>query len=169
MKIGGLHIGRQIRRFFGVKVMNNTNRRAGRRRKAGVLAAALSGLMALSMPAAAQGPERTSSETVHEENLQAQSAAKHHYASPAQRAEDALLIVKIKAAIADEGLADDYPLTVDADHDRVTLVGVLASREDVDRAVALVAGIDGVKGINNRTHLAKESWMTGQVSGSPGF
>ena len=84
MKIGGLHIGRQIRRFFGVKVMNNTNRRAGRRRKAGVLAAALSGLMALSMPAAAQGPERTSSETVHEENLQAQSAAKHHYA-PGQR------------------------------------------------------------------------------------
>ena len=87
---------------------------------------------------------------MHEENQQAQSAAKHHYASPAQRAEDALLIVKIKAAIADEGLADDYPLTVDADHGRVTLVGVLASREDVDRAVALVAGIDGVKGINNR-------------------
>jgi len=28
-----------------------------------------------------------------------------------------------KTAIADEGLADDYPLTVDADHGRVTLTG----------------------------------------------
>jgi hypothetical protein len=33
------------------------------------------------------------------------------------------LIVEAKTAIADEGLADDYPLTVDADHGRVTLTG----------------------------------------------
>jgi hypothetical protein len=31
------------------------------------------------------------------------------------------LIVEAKTAIADEGLADDYPLTVDTDHGRVTL------------------------------------------------
>ncbi len=56
----------------------------------------------------------------------------------------------MKAAIANEGLADDSPLTVDADHGRVTLTGVLASREDVDHAIALVASLDGVKGVNNR-------------------
>jgi osmotically-inducible protein OsmY len=58
--------------------------------------------------------------------------------------------VEVKTAIADEGLADDYPLTVDADHGRVTLTGVLASSQDVRRAVTLAAGIDGVKGVNNR-------------------
>jgi len=57
--------------------------------------------------------------------------------------------VEAKTAIADEGLADDYPLTVDADHGRVTLTGVLASRQDVRRAVTLVASLDGVKGVNN--------------------
>ena len=113
-------------------------------------AAALSGAIALALPAGAQAQERIESETIRQQDLSAQSAAEHHYASPAQRAQDALLIVEVKAAIANEGLADDYPLTVDADHGRVTLTGVLASREDVDRAIALVAGLDGVTGINNR-------------------
>jgi len=113
-------------------------------------AAALSGAIALARPAAAKAQEWTESEAVRKENLSAQSAARHHYASPAERAQDALLIVKVKAAVADEGLADDYPLTVDADHGRVTLTGVLTSREAVKRALTLVAGIDGVKGINNR-------------------
>jgi hyperosmotically inducible protein len=91
-----------------------------------------------------------SSESERHENLSAQSVQNHHYTSPAERAEDALLIVKVKAAIAHEGLADNYPLTIDADHGRVTLTGVLASPRDVRRAVVLVAGIDGVTGVNNR-------------------
>jgi hyperosmotically inducible protein len=120
------------------------------RTRAAFAAAALAGAIVLALPAAAKAQQRNSNESVREENLSAQSAAKHHYASPAERAQDALLIVKVKAAIADEGLADDYPLTVDADHGRVTLTGVLASREDVDRAVTIVAGIGGVTGVNNR-------------------
>jgi osmotically-inducible protein OsmY len=55
-----------------------------------------------------------------------------------------------KSTAPADGVADDYPLTVDADHGRVTLTGVLASPQDVHRAVALAAGIDGVKGVNNR-------------------
>jgi hyperosmotically inducible periplasmic protein len=91
-----------------------------------------------------------SSESERQENLSAQSVERHHYASPVGRAQDAPLLVKIKAAIADERLADNYPVTVDADHGRVTLTGVLASPQDVQRAVNLVAGIDGVAGVNNR-------------------
>jgi len=118
--------------------------------QAGFTAAALAGAIVLALPAAPEAQELNSSASVREEHLSAHSAANHHYASPAERAEDALLIVKVKAAIADEGLADDYPLTVDADHGHVTLTGVLASREDVDRAATVVAGIDGVTGVNNR-------------------
>ena len=113
-------------------------------------AAMLSFAMALAMTATSWAQDTTTSESVHEQDLSAQSAAKHHYNSPAERADDDLLIVKVKAAIADEGLADDSPMTVDADHGRVTLTGMLASREDVQRAVQLVSGIDGVKGVNNR-------------------
>jgi osmotically-inducible protein OsmY len=129
-----------------------------RRRWAGLFAAAVfSGAFALTLPAAATAQERTESETVRQQDLSAQSSAKHHYASPAERAQDALLIVKVKAAIADQGLADNYPLTVDADHGRVTLTGVLASREDVARAIALVASIGGVTGVNNRLTWQKNS------------
>ena len=115
---------------------------------AGLAVAALS-LTIMAQPSTARAQTRVDSESVHQE-LSAQSTATHHYSSPADEAQDALLIVKVKAAIADEGLADDYPLTVDADHGRVTLAGVLASPEDVQRAAILVAGIDGVKGVNNR-------------------
>jgi hyperosmotically inducible periplasmic protein len=127
-----------------------------RQHKFGEVVAAAVGAMALSMPLAAYAEHVTTTETVHQENLAAQSAAEHHYTSPAQRAEDDLLIVKTKAAIADSGLVDNYPLTVDADHGVVTLTGVLVSREDVQRALSLVAGIDGVRGVNNKLTWVKE-------------
>jgi BON domain len=122
--------------------------------------AMLGGAIALSTPAraAAQQPDTqpgdaprvTTGEHLRTENLSVHSEAKHHYNSPAERAEDALLIVKVKAAIADAGLAEDQPLTVDADHGRVTLTGVLASHDDLNRTLALVSQIDGVKGVTNR-------------------
>jgi osmotically-inducible protein OsmY len=98
----------------------------------------------------ARAQTSVSTESERQENLSAQSVERHHYASPAERAQDALLIVNVKAAIADQGLADNYPVTVDADHGRITLTGVLASPRDVQRAVTLVAGIDGVTGVDNR-------------------
>jgi osmotically-inducible protein OsmY len=122
-----------------------------RRRRAGLVSAlGVTSIILLAPPLCALAQNRVTSETLHEQNLSAQSEAKHHYNSPAERAEDDLLIVKVKAAIADSGLADESPLTVDADHGRVTLTGVLASRADVEQTLRLVSGIDGVKGINNR-------------------
>jgi osmotically-inducible protein OsmY len=125
------------------------------RHKSGRLVATALGALTLSMPLAAGAQNVTSTESQHEENLSAQSVAKHHYALPAQRADDDLLIVKTKTAIADAGLADNYPMTIDADHGVVTLTGVLASRIDVQRAVSLVASIDGVRGVNNRLTWVK--------------
>jgi hypothetical protein len=132
----------------------------------GTLAAAMLGAtIAFSTPASVgaqqpvtepgSSPSVTTSEHVRTENLSVHSEAKHHYNSPAERAEDALLIVKVKAAIADAGLAEDQPLTVDADHGRVTLTGVLASHDDVNRTLALVSQIEGVKGVTNRLSWEK--------------
>ncbi len=127
------------------------------RRAAAFFAAALTLLLLLLAAPSARTQTSVTNETVHEQNLSAQSAATHHYNSPAERAEDDLLIVKVKAAIANEGLADNNPLTVDADHGRVTLTGVLASHEDVERAVSLVSHIEGVTGVNNRLTWEKGS------------
>ncbi len=117
-------------------------------------AAAAGCMMLIAAPGWAQ--TRTTRESVREQQLSVQSAARHHYNSPAERAEDDLLIVKVKAAIADAAMADNYPLTVDADHGRVTLTGVLGSRHDVQRTLALVEGIDGVKSVNNRLTWTKD-------------
>jgi hyperosmotically inducible periplasmic protein len=119
-------------------------------RTARLLAPGVSVAIVLSASGTGWSQTRITNESVREQDLSAQSSAMHHYNSPAERAEDDLLIVKVKAAIAGEGLADNYPLTVDSDHGRVTLTGVLASRRDVERAVALVSSINGVKGVNNR-------------------
>src|SRR6202795_636227 len=129
--------------------MPSTTRCRGQCSVAAGLAIAALGVTIMLRPATAQAQTAADSTSVRQENLSAQSVAEHHYASPADRARDALLIVRVMAAIADKGLADDYPLTVDADHGRVTLTGVLASQQDVRRAVTLVAGLDGVKGVNN--------------------
>jgi osmotically-inducible protein OsmY len=110
----------------------------------------------LSSPYAVWAQNRTTGETLSEQTLSAHSSAEHHYNSPAQRAEDDLLIVKVKSAIADSGLANDYPLTVDADHGRVTLTGVLGSRRDVHRMLDLVSGVQGVKSINDRLTWVKK-------------
>jgi osmotically-inducible protein OsmY len=118
--------------------------------------AGLAGAILMAMPSSAPAQNRATTETLREQNLSAQSAAKHHYNSPAERAQDALLIVKVKSAIADSGIADNYPLTVDADHGRVTLTGVLASRDDVQRALQIVSGIEGVKSVNNRLTWVKQ-------------
>jgi osmotically-inducible protein OsmY len=112
------------------------------------LAAAVISLAILAHTVKAQ--TNVNSESLHQDNLTAHSVEHHHYASPAERAQDALLIVKVKTAIADKRLADNYPLTVDADHGRITLTGVLASPQDVQRVATLVAGIDGVTEVNNR-------------------
>ena len=130
--------------------MPDTNHHTSPRSLAVGLAVAALSVTIMAQAATASAQTRVTTESVHQENLSAENVATHHYDSQVDRAQDALLIVKVKAAIADEGLADDYPLTVDADHGRVTLTGVLASPEDVHRAAALVAGIDGVKSLNNR-------------------
>jgi len=124
-------------------------------RRIAATACGLGVAIVLAMATAGFAQQRINNESLREQELSAQSASGHHYNSPAERAEDDLLIVKVKAAIADAELAEDYPLTVGADHGRVTLTGVLASRDDVQRTVALVESIDGVKGVNNRLTWVK--------------
>src|SRR5437016_355257 len=73
----------------------------------------------------AQEMETESHARIRESKDQAGLLARHHYDSPAERANDALVMTEIAAALKDEGLTDDNPIVIDSDHGRVTLSGVV--------------------------------------------
>jgi osmotically-inducible protein OsmY len=77
-------------------------------------------------------------------------AAEHHYNSPAERANDALLITEVKSALADDGVADNYPVAVDCDHGTVLLSGVVKSARDAKHAGDIAAAAEGVTGVKNQ-------------------
>jgi osmotically-inducible protein OsmY len=79
-----------------------------------------------------------------------QSSAAHHYNSPAERANDALIITEVKTSLADQGITDRYPVAVDCDHGTVQLTGVVASANAAKQAVTLAQNIQGVTEVKNQ-------------------
>jgi len=79
-----------------------------------------------------------------------QSSALHHYNSPAERANDALIITEVKTSLADQGITDRYPVAVDCDHGTVQLTGVVASAGAAKQATVLAQNIQGVVDVKNQ-------------------
>ena len=79
-----------------------------------------------------------------------QSSASHHYNSPAERANDALIITEVKTSLADQGITDRYPVAVDCDHGTVQLTGVVASADAARQATILAQNIQGVVDVKNQ-------------------
>jgi osmotically-inducible protein OsmY len=74
----------------------------------------------------------------------------HHYATQAERANDALLITEVKSALANDGVAEDSPIVVDCDHGNILLSGVMKSAADAKRAGIIAANASGVVGVKNQ-------------------
>lgn len=79
-----------------------------------------------------------------------QSSAAHHYNSPTERANDALIITEVKNSLADQGITDRYPVAVDCDHGTVRLTGMVASADAARQAIALAQNIQGVVEVKNQ-------------------
>ena len=90
------------------------------------------------------------SQSIKMERDTVQSSAAHHYNSPAERANDALIITEVKTSLADQGITDRHPVAVDCDHGTVQLTGVVASPDDAKQAVALAQNIKGVVDVKNQ-------------------
>jgi len=90
------------------------------------------------------------SQSMRMEHDTVQSSAAHHYNSPAERANDALIITEVKTSLADRGITDRYPVAVDCDHGTVQLTGVVASADDAKQAVTLAQNIKGVVDVKNQ-------------------
>ena len=91
-----------------------------------------------------------SSNSVSREHDSVNVAAEHHYNSPAERANDALVITEVKSALADDGVTDNYPVAVDCDHGKVLLSGVVKSAGDAKHAGDIAAAAQGVTGVKNQ-------------------
>jgi osmotically-inducible protein OsmY len=91
-----------------------------------------------------------SSNSVSHEHDTVNVASDHHYNSPAERANDALLITEVKHALAEDGVADNYPVAVDCDHGKVLLSGVVGSARDAKHAGDIAAAAQGVTGVKNQ-------------------
>jgi len=91
-----------------------------------------------------------SSNSVSREHDSVNVAAEHHYNSPAERANDALLITEVKSALAEDGVTDNYPVAVDCDHGKVLLSGVVKSARDAKHAGEIAGAAQGVTGVKNQ-------------------
>jgi len=123
-----------------------------------VSVALLCGLASVALPASscaqqevtANAPAATTSRSVTLENDKVQTSAEHLYNSPAERAEDDLLITKVKSSLAERGISDQYPVEVDCDHGTIQLSGVVASSDEARQAEAIALNTRGVVGVKDK-------------------
>ena len=91
-----------------------------------------------------------SSSSMSREHDTVNVATEHHYNSPAERANDDLLITEVKSALADDGITHNYVVAVDCDHGKVLLSGVVKSAGDAKHAGDIAAAAQGVTGVKNQ-------------------
>jgi len=101
-------------------------------------------------PAAVTGGTLTTERALTVEHDKVHTSAEHLYNSPAERAQDDLLITEVKSVLAEKGISDGYPVEVDCDHGTIELSGVVASAGDSRRAESMAANTRGVVGVTNK-------------------
>ena len=102
------------------------------------------------MPSKAQPGQMVQHSEVSLQKDSAAAIGHHRYANDAERARDDLLITEVKSALAEDGISDNYPVEVDADHGTITLSGVVASKDDVRAAAEDAAQVHGVIAVKNQ-------------------
>jgi len=128
-------------------------RNTGNRRKTAVATFAIASLIGgglLAVNARADPGSTDSSNSESRENDSVNFTGDHHYNSPAERANDALLITEVKSALARDGVANNYPVAVDCDHGKILLSGVVKSSQDAKHVGDIAAAAQGVTGIKNQ-------------------
>jgi osmotically-inducible protein OsmY len=102
-------------------------------------------------PGAVTGaPTTTTDQSLTVEHDKVQTSAEHIYNSPAERANDDLLITEVKRSLAERGISDRYPVAVDCDHGTIQLSGVVASADEARRAGSIAMNTRGVVGVKNK-------------------
>jgi osmotically-inducible protein OsmY len=95
-------------------------------------------------------PATATDRSITLENDTAQTSAEHHYNSPAERANDDLLITKVKSSLAERGISNQFPVQVDCDHGTILLSGVVASPDAARQAETIALNTSGVVGVKDK-------------------
>lgn len=103
-----------------------------------------------SEPGAAKGGVVTTEQSKHYEHDSVQTSSEHLYNSPAERAQDDLLITEVKSSLGKRGITDRYPVEVDCDHGTIMLSGVVGSADEAKEAEQIALQANGVVGVNNK-------------------
>jgi osmotically-inducible protein OsmY len=106
------------------------------------------GLLAANVRSDPGTADSSNSESREHDTVKVQ--AQHHYNSPAERANDDLLITEVKSALARDGLSDGYLVAVDCDHGKILLSGVVKSARDAKHAGDVAAAAHGVTGVSDQ-------------------
>jgi osmotically-inducible protein OsmY len=114
------------------------------------VAGTLVGTQMLAIQARAEDGKSAESSSVTTDNESATLEGHHHYQSPADRANDALLITEVKSALAEDGVANDSPIVIDCDHGKILLSGIMRSAQDAKRAGSIAASASGVVAVKNQ-------------------
>ncbi len=100
--------------------------------------------------AATSGHAVTTDRSLTVEHDTVQTSAEHLYNSPAERANDDLLITEVKNSLAKKGISDGYPVVVDCDHGTIELSGVVASADTARQAALIASNTQGVIAVKNK-------------------
>ncbi len=98
----------------------------------------------------ADSPVQNTDRSLNLEHDQVKTSAEHLYNSPAERAQDDLLITEVKSSLAEKGISDGYPVEVDCDHGTIELSGVVASADAARRAAMIASKTQGVIGVKSK-------------------
>ena len=101
-------------------------------------------------PDAPHGGTVTTEQSKHVEHESVQTSSEHRYNSPAERANDDLLITEVKSSLAEQGITPRHPVEVDCDHGTIRLSGVVGSADQAREAEQIAAQTDGVVGVKNQ-------------------
>ena len=97
-----------------------------------------------------QTPTTSTSQSLSIEQERLATVGKHHYNSPAERAQDDLLITEVKSALSTNGVTQGHEVEVDCDHGKIRLSGTVDSAVDAKHAEQIAAAVQGVSGVDNR-------------------
>ncbi|WP_018938491.1 MULTISPECIES: BON domain-containing protein [unclassified Thioalkalivibrio] len=85
--------------------------------------------------------------------LLAGCAASNERQTVGENVDDSVITTKVKAALFNEPSLSGFEVTVETYEGRVQLSGFVSSQEDINKAVEIARGVEGVRSVKNDMQL----------------
>ncbi|WP_018951975.1 MULTISPECIES: BON domain-containing protein [unclassified Thioalkalivibrio] len=85
--------------------------------------------------------------------LLAGCAASNERQTVGEYVDDSVITTKVKAALFNEPSLSGFEVTVETYEGRVQLSGFVSSQEDINKAVEIARGVEGVRSVKNDMQL----------------